>query len=158
MAKQNYIFYEKTNPFAGFIRFVGHIDPDGPPDGSTMNERLDQLLIKYPDSALALTDFSVPLPDPEAVKYDEGTGTLVPLEPGDITPKAQAVLDEAQKEQDIIDNLPSWSAINNQVDNIKSNAAAASTVQELKIALAPLVELIRKHLRVTYWSVKNSKD
>ena len=50
MPKQNYVFYEKTNPFTGWIRMVGHVDPDQIPDGSTIAERLEKLKIKYPDS------------------------------------------------------------------------------------------------------------
>ncbi len=85
MAQKNYILYQKTNPFPGWIRGVDQVDVDQIPDGSTKKERYVELLIKYPDSDIAVMDFG-DLPDPEAVKYDVGTGNLIPLDPGDITP------------------------------------------------------------------------
>ena len=143
MARQNYIFYQKTNPFKGWIRFVGQVDPNEPPDGSTLKERLLALLTKYPDSDYKLFPLGE-LPDPEAVKYDIATKTLVPLDVGDITPKAQAILDEAQKAQDIIDNLPSWSAIEATINNISDLASAKA--------------FMLKHVKVTYWLATNKAD
>ena len=143
MAKKNYIFYQKTDPFPGWIRFVAQVDPNETPDGSTLKERYTQLLIKYPDSAIKQFPLG-DLPDPEAVKYDEATETLVPLDVGDITPKAQAELDQAQKAQDIIDNLPSWSAVETAINNISSLAQAKA--------------FMLKHARVTYWLAKNTSD
>ena len=143
MARQNYIFYQKTNPFKGWIRFVGQVDPNEPPDGSTLKERLLALLTKYPDSDYKLFPLGE-LPDPEAVKYDIATKTLVPLDVGDITPKAQAILDEAQKAQDIIDNLPSWSVVEAAINNISDLASAKA--------------FMLKHARVTYWLAKNKAD
>jgi len=101
------------------------------------------LLVKYPDSAIKQFPLG-DLPDPEAVKYDEVTEALVPLDVGDITPKAQAELDEAQKAQDIIDNLPSWSTVQTVINNI-------ATLAETKAFLLKLS-------RVAYWDVKNSAD
>ena len=144
MARKNYIFYQKTeNPFKGWIRFVGQVDPDEPPDGSTLKERLIVLLAKYPNSDYKLFPFG-DLPDPEAVKFDIATETLVPLDPGDITPKAQEELDQAQKEQDIIDNLPSWSQVQTVISNISSLADAKTFLNKLT--------------RVVYWLAKNQKD
>ena len=140
--KKNYIFYQRTEPFPGWIRMVGQVDPDQIPDGSTLKERLDQLLIKYPDSAIK--QFPIcDLPDPEEVKYDEVTEALVPLEAGDITPKAQRVLDEAAKAQALIDNLPSWAQVDTAIDNISSLAEAKA--------------FIRKLTRVVYWIAKGTK-
>jgi len=143
MAFKNYMFYQKTSPFPGWIRFVDQVDIDQAGDGSTKKERFVQLLVKYPDSAIKQFPFG-DLPDPEAVKFDQATQTLVPLEPGDITPKAQEELDQAQKAQDIIDNLPSWSVVETAVDNISSLADAKA--------------FLKKLTRVVYWLVKNTKD
>lgn len=143
MAKKNYVFYEKTNPFPGWLRFVDQVDPDEVPDGSTLKERYIQLLAKYPDSAIKQFPLG-DLPDPEAVKYDIATQTLVPLDPGDITPKAQAVLDQTQKTQDVIDNLPSWSVVKNAI-----NASFPDTKQR---------KVVTGIARITYWLAKNEKD
>ena len=156
MAKQVYVFYEKTNPFPGWIRMYGKVDPDQTPDGSTLQERLDALLVKYPDSDYYLFPLGTSV-DPETQKFDTGTSTFIALDPGDITPKAQAILDEAQKAQDIIDNLPSWAAIESELDKIKSDAAAATTIAGLKTALAPLLNFEKKHAKITYWLAKNSR-
>ena len=51
---------------------------------------------------------------------------------------------EAQKAQDIIDNLPSWAQIATAVDNIANLADA-------KIFL-------KKLAHITYWLAKNKKD
>jgi len=88
MAKKNYIFYQKTNPFPGWIRFVDQVDIAQEGDGSTKKERYIVLLSKYPDSAIKQFPLG-DLPDPEAVKYDEVTETLIPLDVGDITPKVK---------------------------------------------------------------------
>ena len=143
MAKQNYVFYEKTSPFPGWIRMVGHIDPDQAPDGSTLAERLEQLKIKYPDADYKLFPPGV-LPDSKAVKFDIATETLMPFEPGDITPKAQEKLDQAQKEQDFINNLPSWAQVETVVDNIANLADAKAFIKKLS--------------RITYWLARNKKD
>ena len=143
MAKQNYIFYQKTDPFPGWIRFVAQVDTAQAPDGSTLKERYVQLLAKYPDSAIKQFPLG-DLPDPEAVKFDIATETLVPLEAGDITPKAEAILDEAQKAQDIIDNLPSWSVVEAAINNISDLASAKA--------------FMLKHVKVTYWLAKNKAD
>ncbi len=82
---KTYIFYEKTNPFPGWIRGIDQVDVDQVPDGSTKKERYIELLVKYPDSAIKQFPFG-DLPDPEAVKYDQATQALVPLDPSDITP------------------------------------------------------------------------
>ena len=143
MAKKNYVFYEKTNPFPGWIRMIGQVDPDQAPDGSTLAERLEQLKIKYPDADYKLFPPGV-LPDPEAIKFDIITETLIPFKPGNITPKAQEKLVKAQKAQDIINNLPSWAQVETAVDNI-ANLADAKT-------------FIKKLSRITYWLAKNKKD
>ena len=143
MAKKNYIFYEKTNPFPGWIRMVGHVDPDQPPDGSTLAERLVALKIKYPDADYKLFPPGV-LPDSKAVKFDIATETLIPFEPGDITPKAQEKLGQAQKAQDIIANLPSWAQVETVIDNIANPADAKAFIKKLS--------------RIVYWLAKNKKD
>jgi len=141
MANKNYVFYEQTNPFPGWIRFVGRVNPQEPPDGSTLKERLVALLAKYPDAGYLLLPYG-PLPDPEAVKVVGGN--LVPLAIGDITPKAQQALDAAQKEQDIADRLPSWQQARQAIDNISNLADAKS--------------FLKKLTRVVYWLARNSKD
>ncbi len=141
--QQVYVFYEKTSPFPGWINMVGRVDPAQPPDGSTLKERLAALLIEYLDAGYKLYP-NGPLPDPEAVKYDQATETLVPLEPGDITPKAQAVLDKAQKEQDLINNMPSWSQVQTTINNISSMADAKAYLLKLS--------------RIVYWGAKNRPD
>ena len=142
-AKQLFVFYEKSSPFPGFIRFTGQVDMAQAADGSTIKEHLIGLKTQYPDADYALFPMGSK-PDREAVKYDQATQTLVPLEPGDITPKAQAALDKAQKEQDMAANLPSWSQVNNAINNI-SNLAEAKA-------------FLKKLARVVYWDVKNRPD
>ena len=141
--KKNYIFYQRTEPFPGWIRMVGQVDPDQIPDGSTLKERLDQLLIKYPDSGLKLFPSGV-LPDPETVKYDEATETLVPLEVGDIVPKAQESLDQTQKAKAYIDNLPSRAVVMAAIDN-----AFPDTKQK---------NIVTKLADVVYWLAKDTEE
>ncbi len=157
MADQNIIHYQKTSPFPGWIRNRSHIDTTIIPDGSTMAERFDALKIKWPDSDVVVKPFG-PLPDPEAVKYDVAIDAFVPLEPGDITPEAQIELDEAQRAQDIIDNLPSWASIESTFDSIRADGAAATTINQLKAALGRFLDLEEKHARITYWLAKDSRD
>jgi len=58
--------------------------------------------------------------------------------------KADKEARQAQKAQDIIDNLPSWAQVATAVDNIANLADA-------KIFL-------KKLARITYWLAKNKKD
>ena len=141
--KQVYVFYEKTTPFDGFIRFTGKVDMAQVADGSTLKERLAALLTEYPDSGYKLYP-NGPLPDKEAVKYDQAAETLVPLEPGDITPAAQTILDKAQREQDLINNMPSWSQVQTTINNISSMADAKAYLLKLS--------------RIVYWGAKNRPD
>ena len=52
--------------------------------------------------------------------------------------------EQAQKAQDIIDNLPSWAHVSTAVDNIAN--------------LADAKVFIKKLARITYWLAKNKKD
>ncbi len=157
MAKQVYVIYEKTNPFPGWIREQGKVDLGQTPDDSTMAEHLIRMSIRYPDTGLHLFPLDTAV-DPEVQKFDEVTEELIDLELGDITPNAQTILDEAQKEQDIIDNLPSWAAIESELDSIRADGAAATTINQLKAALGRFLDLEEKHARITYWLAKNKKD
>ena len=157
MPEQIYVIYEKTSPFPGWIRFYGKVDMDQAPDGSTKAEHLTRLATKYPDTGTYLFPLGTEV-DLEAQKFDEATEELVDLDPGDITPKAQVILDEAQKETDIADNLPSWAAIESEFDSIRVDGAAATTINQLKAALGRFLDLEEKHARITYWLAKNSKD
>ena len=143
MAQQVFVIYEKTSPFVGWIRFRGVVDMTQTPDGSTKAERLTRHETTYPDTGIYLFPLGTPV-DPETQKFDTGTSTLIALDPGDITPTAQAVLDAAQKESDIIANLPSWSQVQTAINNISSMADAKAFL--LKLA------------RVVYWDVKNRPD
>lgn len=57
---------------------------------------------------------------------------------------AQAAIEAARaaKAQEIIDNLPSWSAINTAIDG-------ATTIAQLKV-------IVKKLARVVYWDIKNT--
>ncbi len=143
MAKQVYVFYEKTNPFPGWIRMYGSVYPNQTPDGSTLHERLVALKVKYPDSDYYLFPLGTSV-DPESQKFDQATSTLIGLDPGDITPKVQVVLDEAQKAQDIVDNLPSWSQVETNINNISGMDDAKTFLLKLS--------------RVVYWLAKNQTD
>ena len=138
-----YVFYERTLPFPGYIRMTGQVNMAQLPDGSTIAERLEALRVKYPDANYFLFPPGIEV-DKEAVKFDVATETLVPLEPGDVTPKMQAELDRQAQAQDIIDNLPSWAQVEDAV-------AAIANLQDAKIFL-------RKLARVVYWLAKNSND
>lgn len=141
--RQIYVFYEKTNPFDGYIRFTGKVDMAQVADGSTLKEHLSALLTKYPDAGYKLYPNGL-LPDPEAVKYDQATEKLVSLDHGDITPIAQAVLDQAQKEADLNANMPSWAQVQDTINNISS----------LEDAKAYLLKLSR----IVYWNTRNTPD
>ncbi|KKK51377.1 hypothetical protein LCGC14_3115570, partial [marine sediment metagenome] len=139
MAKQVYVFYKKTNPFSGCIETHGIVDLNQPPDGSTFAEHLEKLKVKYSDSDYFLFPLGTEV-DPETQKFDTGTSTLIALDPGDITPNEQEILDESQKAQDIADNLPSWDQVETNINNISDMDSAKAFI--LKLA------------RVVYWDVK----
>ncbi|MCK5610307.1 hypothetical protein KAR91_51015 [Candidatus Pacearchaeota archaeon] len=50
--------------------------------------------------------------------------------------------DKLQKQQDIIDNLPSWQTVSDSIDN-------AMTIAAMKI-------IVKKLARIVYWLAKNS--
>ncbi len=142
--KQTYVFYDKTTPFQGYIRETGKVDPNEAPDGSTVKERLDRLLIRYPGSEVKYFPLGL---DPDGESQKVIGGALVPLLTTDITPmaqKAQKALDEALKRQSIVDNLPSWAQVETNINSILSMADAKAFL--LKLA------------RVVYWDVKNRAD
>ncbi len=141
--QQVYVFYETASPFPGYIRFAGRVDMAQVADGSTLRERLETLKIEYPGSAIRFFPNGPP-PDPEAVKYDIATDSLVLLDPGDITPAAQKELNETAKAQAIIGNLPSWSQVQTNINNI-------SSMDDAKAFLLKLV-------RIVYWDIKNRPD
>ena len=60
------------------------------------------------------------------------------------TARLKKEADALQKIQDIIDNLPSWSAVENSINNI-SNMSQAKVV-------------IKKLARIVYWLAKNTSD
>ena len=138
-----FIIYDST-PFAGYIRFSGTVNETAVPDGSTMLERIDQILIKYPTTQSALLDISVGVPDNQSVKYDSTTQSLIPLAPTDKTPDMLAAEAQAEKAQDFIANLPSWSQVQTAISNIGNMAEAKQFLLKLS--------------RVVYWLAKNSKD
>lgn len=144
MAKKVYVFYSKNDPFQGYIKFTGYVDPLEPADGSTYAERLEQLLVKYPDHGLKLLPADTPVPDPEAVKFNWQTLEFLPLDPADKTPKMLEEEAKAQRDQDIIDNLPSWSQVQTTISNI-------SDLADAKVFLEKLT-------RVVYWLAKNAAD
>jgi hypothetical protein len=144
---QNFIVYETGDtPFTGYIWQVGRVKWTQPPDGSTIKERVQAYLSTHPTVAIARYDRSDTYPDPEMVKYINGE--FVPLEEGDITPKAAAEAAaaalEAAKAQAIVDNLPSWAQVETAVDNIDNLADAKA--------------FLKKLARVVYWLAKNSAE
>lgn len=157
MSRQTYILYQKTNPFSGWIRFAGKVDPNELPDGSTFQERITDFLTEYPDSDIYLFPVDT-LVDPETQKFDIGTSTLVALKPQDITPKARRALDQTQRGQDIATNLPSWIQVKNKLNSIKSDIVAATSLPQLKQALVQLLNFEEKQARIVYWLAKNQKD
>lgn len=54
---KNYIFFQNSDPFPGFIRFTGTVDTSITPDGTTMIERLSELKEKYVDSNYQFTSY-----------------------------------------------------------------------------------------------------
>jgi len=127
---KTYIFYQKASPFSGWIRFTGQTNISAIPDGSTFLERLNALKIKYPDSELVFFPQGT-IVDPEAIKYDELTSSLIPLEPKDITPEKQKLLDNAAKTQSIINNTPSWAQVETAVNNIANLTQAKAYLLKL---------------------------
>jgi len=99
MALQIHIIYHDTDPFPGYIlqNYVGKNDSDSNP---SMHNRLVAAADADPNLHLAYLPFTRKLPRSEQVKYDINTQMLVPLEPGDVTPKA---------------------AYNTELDGLKSN-------------------------------------
>lgn len=141
--KKNYIVYSKDHPFPGYIRTYGVVDVDQPRDGSTVIEDLENVPNEHPNLDYKLLPRG-PQPDPQELKWDVDLQRFVSLEAGDITPKAQAKLDQQQKAQDIVDNLPSWNQVETAINNISSLAEAKA--------------FLKKLARVVYWDVKNQKD
>jgi len=140
MAKKTFILYEKTNPFPGWIRSTGILDDSNGPDGSTMIERLEQLLLKYPDSAYVLLDGDN-RPDPEALKYDDINSTLIPLETGDITPEvARKQKQDDAKSQITLSDLAgkTYTEVGTWIDNSITDLQSAKTIikKMAKIELA----------------------
>lgn len=54
----------------------------------------------------------------------------------------QREADKAQRQQDIVDNLPDWQTVSDSIDN-------ATTIAAMKI-------IVKKLARVVYWLAKNS--
>jgi len=130
MAKQLYVFHEKNDPFKGFIRFTGMADPTETPDGSTLPERLNELLSKYPDGELVWLP-EQDLPNPEAVKWDKSHGTFEPLDPADETPDKKDKLKDDKKKQAIADILPSWGQIQSSVNSAFSDPDQRESILNL---------------------------
>ena len=141
---QQYVIYTLSDPFLGYIRGYGEINSEEAQDGSSTYEYIQRVLS---DTNLAVYVFEsrVALSEElrEDKKFDPGTEALVDLEAGDITPKAQAELNEAAKMQALVDNLPSWSQVDEAITAIGS--------------LADAKVFIRKLARVVYWLAKNSE-
>ena len=74
---------------------------------------------------------------------DRPLPTAIDIEAVDPTPFLPETI-EAAKQQDIIDNLPSWAQVETAVDNIANLEEAKSFLKKLS--------------RVVYWVAKNSKD
>jgi len=134
---KKYIIYAKSDPFPGYIKSWGKVRLGLPRDGTTVEERLEELPAEY---GYVLLDRTVEIPDKETHKWDEASESFVALEAGDITPEKQAELDTQQKAQEIADRLPDWAAVENVVNNISNLADAKGFL--LKLA------------RVVYWDVK----
>lgn len=58
--------------------------------------------------------------------------------------KAQQAIYEAQKQQDIETNLPTWQQVSDAIDN-------ATTIAQLKA-------ILKKQCRIIYWLAKNKQD
>ena len=145
MATKLYVLYNKTaDPFQGYIWETGYVDPLEPADGSTKAEYLERYLERYPDRGARLLPVDTLAPDPEAVKFNWQTLLFLPLAPTDKTPKMLEEEAQNQREQDIIDNLPSWSQVDTAITNI-------SNLDEAKVFL-------RKLTRIVYWLAKNAAD
>jgi len=136
MLKQ-YLIYSKSSPFPGYLVSWGKIRLGLPRDGTTIEERLEELSAEY---GYVLLDKTVEIPDKETHKWDEASQQFVPSEAGDITPKKQEELDAQQKAQEIADRLPDWATVENVVNNISNLAEAKAYLLKLS--------------RVVYWDVK----
>ena len=69
--------------------------------------------------------------------------TAIDIEAVDPTPHLPETID-AQRTQDIIDNLPSWAQVETVVDNIANLADAKAFIKKLS--------------RIVYWLTRNKKD
>ena len=141
-ALQVYVFYETTTPFPGYIRFTGRVDMAQASDGSTLKERLAALLTEYSSSAYYLFPLGTPV-DPEAQKFDAATSSLVPLDPGDITPKAAAATKHTDAEAQLkLNDLAgkSYTDVETWIDTQVTDMASARAVLKkmAKIILAML--------------------
>lgn len=153
---QTYIIYETADPFPGYIKFYGNVDMSESEDGTTIRERIQRLLDKYPSTRLYLVDRIIDFPDREKVKFDARSKMFVPLSADDITPRRLQELKKEKKEREINEAVPSWSVIGDAFDNIERNVQAAITLEELKAALIPLVRLKKKLAKVSYWLSRSS--
>lgn len=143
MPEKIYVLYQKTNPFPGWIRAVSYVNPDQPPDGSTLAERFSELKIKWSDSELSIRQKTPKLPNPEAVKYDEVTGNLIPLSVGDITPTAALKIEATEaKVQMTLDGFQDMTFP--EIDHyVKTTSHADGNTKKIIIRLANCIKAIQ---------------
>jgi len=134
---KKYIVYAKSDPFPGYIKSWGKVRLGLPRDGTTIKERLEALPAEY---GYVLLDRTVEITGKETHKWDEASESFVTLVAGDITPEKQVELDAQQKAQEIADRLPSWTVVENAVNNISNLADAKAYLLKLS--------------RVVYWLAK----
>ena len=141
-AVKTYVLYNTSTPFSGYIISSGRMDPNSAPDGSTAKEWVLAVIAADPNLAYKLYG-RIPLPDPETTKYDAATQTLVPLDPGDITPKvAKQQKHSGATAQLTLNDLSgkSYAEVENYIDNspIVDPAVKAVLKKMAKIILAML--------------------
>lgn len=62
----------------------------------------------------------------------------------------------AQKTTDIADALPSWAQIAGACDQLATDIDALAIPAAAKDVLKRMVSMMRKHIRASYWDIKNT--
>ncbi len=141
-ALQVYVFYETTTPFPGYIRFTGRVDMAQASDGSTLKERLAELLTEYTGASYYLFPLGTTV-DPETQRFDTATSTLIALDPGDITPSAAKIAKHTDATAELtLNDLAgkSYTDVETWIDTQVTDMASARAVLKkmAKIILAML--------------------
>lgn len=117
MARQNYLIYNDTDPFDGFIyqNFVGRLDPN---ESSNLKTMLENAAGTDANMHLVYLPFSEELPNSDTHKYDSVSGALAPLIVSEVTNTAAFEEEQQSLKAAMLDlvNNTSYSDIEGIID------------------------------------------